>query len=159
MAELEAAAGALGWRELKTHLRSGNLVFTADGEADRLAAALEAELLSRFGLQVDVIIRTGQQLAALVAAHPWASGDPARTVIACCDRRVSREAAEKLVGLAVGDERVCVADEDVFASFPNGQASSKLAAGLVAALSPAVGTARNLNTMTKLVELLTSAQG
>jgi len=89
-----------------------------------------------------------------VTGHPFADGDPAHVVIACCDRPVSEAAEAKLTGLAAGGERLRVVGADIYADFPDGQARSKLAAQLVSALKPATGTARNLRTMTKLAELL-----
>lgn len=156
MGRLREVASALGWADVTTHLQSGNLLFRADGDAPVLAGALAAALRPAFGLEVEVVIRTGSQLRALLAGHPFADGDPSKVVIACCDRPVGELALRRLAALAVGAERVGLADSgtDVYAAFPHGQAGSKLAAGLVAALRPATGTARNLRTMNRLAELL-----
>jgi uncharacterized protein (DUF1697 family) len=105
-------------------------------------------------MDIDVVVRTGEELHRLVTGHPFADGDPAHVVIACCDRPVSKPAEAKLAGLAAEGERVRVVGADIYADFPEGQARSKLAAQLVSALKPATGTARNLRTMTKLAELL-----
>lgn len=156
MARLREVASALGWTDVGTHLQSGNLLFRADGEAPALEAALGAALRTEFGLGVDVVIRSGSQLRALLVGHPFAEGDPSKVVIACCDRPVGELAVRRLGALAVGAERVDLAGSgtDVYAAFPHGQAGSRLAAGLVAALRPATGTARNLRTVNRLVELL-----
>jgi uncharacterized protein (DUF1697 family) len=155
MARLREVAAALGWQDVATHLQSGNLLFRADGPPAELAAQLSVALRAELGIAVDVVIRTGAELGALLTAHPFADGDPARTVIACCDRPVGELAARRLADLATGSERVRVADTgtDIYAAFPDGQAASKLAAGLVTAVRPATGTARNLRTIAKLVGL------
>ena len=156
MARLREIAGGLGWTDVVTHLQSGNLLFRAEGPDVEVASALSAALRTEFGLAVEVVIRTGPQLCALVDAHPFAGGDPSRVLIACCDRPVGELAPRRLAELAAGRERVQVAatGTDVYADFPDGQAASKLAAGMLAALRPATGTARNLRTMNRLVELL-----
>ncbi len=154
MSDLRRVAGDLGWGAVATHLQSGNLLFAAPGTAAEVAAELGAALRSAFAMQVDVVIRDGEHLRRLVEGHPFADGDPSRVVIACCDRPVGAGAADRLAALATGSERVQVAGSDVFADFPDGQAGSRLAAQLVAALKPATGTARNLRTMRKLAELL-----
>jgi uncharacterized protein (DUF1697 family) len=155
MADLRDLATGLGWTQVATHLQSGNLLFRADGSDAELAGTLTSALRARFGIDVDVIVRTGAELRRLVAEHPFADGDPARVVIACCDRPVGAAAAVKLAGLAAANERVQVAGSDIYADFPDGQAGSKLATQLVSAVKPATGTARNLRTMAKLAELLT----
>jgi uncharacterized protein (DUF1697 family) len=153
MPALLVVAHGLGWTQLSTHLRSGNLLFEATNSDDEAASALREALWAQLGLDCAVVIRSGTRLAELVAGHPFAGGDPARTVIACCDRVVSAESAQRLEQLATNGERVLVGGADIFAVFPNGQASSKLALGLTSAVLPAQATARNLRTMTKLAEL------
>ncbi|MGV8908222.1 MAG: DUF1697 domain-containing protein [Propionicimonas sp.] len=155
MAELREVAAGLGWTQVATHLQSGNLLFSAPGTDAELAGELTTALRARFGMDIDVVVRTGERLAKLVAEHPFADGDPAHVVIACCDRPVSQAARAKLAGLAAEGERLQVVGADIYADFPDGQARSKLAAQLVSAVRPATGTARNLRTMTKLAELLT----
>lgn len=155
MADLRELATSLGWTEVATHLQSGNLLFTADGTAAELSKTLTVALKEQFGMNIDVVVRNSEEIRRLVAGHPFADGDPAQVVIACCDRPVSRAAEAKLAGLAAEGERLQVVGADIYADFPDGQARSKLAAQLVSALKPATGTARNLRTMTKLAELLT----
>jgi uncharacterized protein (DUF1697 family) len=156
MAGLREVATGLGWADIATHLQSGNLLFRAPGSDADLAARLSAAIRKEVGMEVDVVLRSGAELAALVGEHPFADGDPSRVVIACSDRVVGELAARRLADLASGAERVRVAEtgRDVYAHFPNGQAGSKLAAGLIASLRPATGTARNLRTMTRLADLL-----
>ncbi|PFG16759.1 uncharacterized protein (DUF1697 family) [Propionicimonas paludicola] len=158
MAELRQAVVALGWTGVATYLQSGNLVFQAPGSDPEVAAQLSGLLRERFGLDVDVVIRDGARLATLLAGQPYPEGDPARTVIACCDRAVPEPAVARLAALRIGDERFALAESgcDLYAIFPDGQARSRLAAGLIDALAPATGTARNLRTMTALSDLLSA---
>ena len=72
--------------------------------AERLSAAVREVL----GIDVDVVVRSGPELDRLLAEHPFADGDPARVVIACCDRPVGELAARRLAELATGDEQVRV---------------------------------------------------
>lgn len=155
MAGLRELATGLGWTDVATHLQSGNLLFTAVGSDVELSTTLTAGLKKQFGMDIDVIVRTGEEVRRLVTEHPFADGDPAHVVIACCDRPVTKAAEAKLAALAVEGERLQVVGADIYADFPDGQARSKLAVQLVSALTPATGTARNLRTMTKLAELLT----
>jgi uncharacterized protein (DUF1697 family) len=158
MDEVATLARDLGWRRVSTYLRSGNLLFTADGAASDLADALRARLAAAFSIEVDVVIRTRAELVRLLADYPFGPADRSRQVIACCTGEIGAGAAQRLASLAAPGERVQVQGCDIFADFPDGQASSKLAAGLLAAVRPVTGTARNLNTLTKLVELLGAAE-
>lgn len=154
MSALRRVAQGLGWTDVATHLQSGNLLFTAALRDPDASAALRVALREQLGLATDVIVRSAERLRSLIAAHPFADGDPSLVVIACFDRPLDAGVAARLAALAVGAERVQVAEDTVYAAFPGGQASSKLAARLVTAAAPATGTARNLRTVTKLAELL-----
>lgn len=156
MAELRALASGLGWTGVATHLQSGNLVFQAPGSDADVAGQLGAALNQRFGLHIDVVIRDQERLRTLLEAHPYAGGDPSRVMVACGDRPIEAAALDRLGRLRRGDEQFALAasGQDLYASFPDGQARSRLAAGLIEALSPALATARNLRTMSTLVDLL-----
>ncbi|HTN64159.1 MAG TPA: DUF1697 domain-containing protein [Devosia sp.] len=67
-ADLLAAFQAMGFANVKTLLASGNVLFDAK-KAD--ARAIEAELEQRFGFAIGTVLRTREQLQALVALDPF----------------------------------------------------------------------------------------
>jgi uncharacterized protein (DUF1697 family) len=72
MADLRALAGDLGFRDVETYLQSGNLLFTPARALRPATAArrLEAAVAERSGLDVTVIVRTVEELQAIVAGNP-----------------------------------------------------------------------------------------
>ena len=154
MAELRGLAEGLGWSSVSTYVNSGNLLFSATGSEDALAAALGAALADRFGFAVPVAIRSADELRAAVAATPFGDGDPKRVCV-CFLREVPDEAArERLLATARGDERVEVLGRELHLHFPDGQADSVLASRLIALVGQEVATTRNLSTGLALVRLL-----
>ncbi|MGC3993329.1 MAG: DUF1697 domain-containing protein [Propionicimonas sp.] len=156
MADLRAVAEGLGWTDVGTHLQSGNLLFRSAAPDAEAVADLTTAVDRELAIRVDVVLRSGEALRGLLDANPFGRSDPARAVIVCCDRAVGELAPRRLAELQAGRERfeIAATGTDVYADFPDGQAASRLAAGLVGALRPATGTARNLRTMGKLAELL-----
>src|SRR5262245_5809226 len=76
MADLRALLTGLGHAGVRTHLQSGNAVFTAtSGDAAKLAATIEAALADRLGLSSRVLLRTGPELAKIVAGNPFPSAE------------------------------------------------------------------------------------
>src|SRR5688572_22236820 len=63
MAALRELCTGLGWREVRTYIQSGNVVFESDDKPAALEAALEAAITERFGFKVQVIVRTPAQWA------------------------------------------------------------------------------------------------
>src|SRR4051795_10607232 len=73
MADLRTALTSLGYDDVRTHLQSGNVIFSGRGRAT--AATVErkvaATIASEFGLDVKVLVRSEAELAKIVAANPF----------------------------------------------------------------------------------------
>lgn len=68
-ADLAAAFSALGYTDVKTLLASGNVLF--DAPTPVAEATIEAALATTFGFDIGVVLRTQQQLRALIATDPF----------------------------------------------------------------------------------------
>jgi uncharacterized protein (DUF1697 family) len=74
MADLRALLGSLGYGEVRTHLQSGNALFTASrASATKLEKHISARLESDLGLAVKVLVRSAPDLEAVIAANPFAA--------------------------------------------------------------------------------------
>ncbi len=72
MAELKKAFESLGFRNVRTVLASGNVVFDAAGpERKALARKIEEALEKRWGFAIPVVLRAADELRALDAADPF----------------------------------------------------------------------------------------
>ena len=67
-ADLKAAFEAMGFAKVKTLLASGNVLFDAE-HADR--KAIEAALEQRFGFDIGTVLRSQDDIRALIAADPF----------------------------------------------------------------------------------------
>ncbi len=152
MADLRAIVGSLGHTDVETYLQSGNVVFTPKGKGDH-AARLSAAIAKQTGHDVPVLLRTGDQLAKIVEACPYAVSDPTKLVVAFLDREA------ELGDLELGDLAPYLPDEltvhgrELYVSVPNGQGSSKLMEALVKRRLPVILTVRNWRTVEALAEL------
>src|SRR5437763_7312777 len=70
MAELRQVLSDAGFEEVRTYVQSGNVVLSTELEPDELAAATSKLIGDRFGFEVPVVVRTGEELAAVVARNP-----------------------------------------------------------------------------------------
>lgn len=76
MADLKAVCAEAGFAGVATYLQSGNLVFEAEDEGDTVAARLEAALAGRGLKNVQAMVRSKADVAAVVADCPMeAYGD------------------------------------------------------------------------------------
>jgi hypothetical protein len=71
MADLRAAVEPMGFADVATYIASGNLLFRAPRQRrEELAARIESELTSRFGVELKVVLLTEAQLKAMVEGAP-----------------------------------------------------------------------------------------
>jgi uncharacterized protein (DUF1697 family) len=156
MAELRALCGELGWKDVETYIQSGNLVFTAPGNAEALEKSLEEAIKDRFKLDVPVMVRTAAQWAELAAANPFpevARDEPNRLQLLVSKRPPNADAAPKLMERARDGETVEAAGGALWFHFPAGVGTSKLVPALIDKAAGSPSTSRNWRTVLKLLEM------
>jgi uncharacterized protein (DUF1697 family) len=156
MADLRALVEGLGYTDVKTHLNSGNVVFTAAGGDNlELAGAIEAAIAAETGLAVPVVVRSGAELAGIVANNPFpdAAADPATLHVTFLGAAPDPERVAALAEVDRGEDDFRVAGDVVYLFYPNKLTGATfMPTGLDAALG-VVATSRNWRTVTKLAEL------
>jgi uncharacterized protein (DUF1697 family) len=153
MPRLREVLAARGHEDVRTHLRSGNVVLTSGlGEAE-LAADLSAAIESEFGFPVPVVVRTGAELAAVVAGDPFATEatDPARYLVTFLAEPPAPAKVDALPKADRGD--YLVRGRELYLWLPDGIQDTPLASWKWDALLGRSGTSRNWNTVRRLAEL------
>lgn len=146
MTDLKAMADKLGYRDARTFIASGNLLFVSDAPEAKVKEQLQAALKDHFGKPGEVMIRTAAEMTAIAAANPFAEEPGNRVVAIFFDEAQSGQAIDSARN--VDDERLAPGKREIYVHFPSGQGRSKLKLG-----GKAIGTARNMNTVAKLAEL------
>ncbi|QDP96959.1 DUF1697 domain-containing protein [Microlunatus elymi] len=151
-ADLKEVATELGHRDVSTYINSGNVICSSDQTPTEIAAGFEQALADRFGFDVDVVVRTGAELAEVVARNPYPEGDPKQVTVGFAKEPIAADAAQRMAALASDQERFEIHGREVYVDFAGGLARSKLAATLPRTAGQTT-TARNIRTVTKLAEL------
>ena len=146
MTDLKAMCETAGFEQVQTYIASGNVVFTSKGTAKKVQARLEAALAAYAGKPVGVLVRTAAEMAAVLAANPFAGRDPSRTVAIFLDAPVPTSALKAATGLS--EEEMQIGKREIYIHYPSGQGQSRLKIPAANA-----GTARNMNTVAKLAEM------
>jgi uncharacterized protein (DUF1697 family) len=145
MAALRAMAEGAGFANVRTYIASGNVVFDSDADEASVKAGLEAALNAYAGKPVGVLVRTGPEMAAVVAANPFPEAPGNRAVAIFLDAPPAPDFLDAVSGRA--SEEVAPGVREIYVHYPDGQADTKLKIPAARA-----GTARNLNTVAKLAE-------
>jgi uncharacterized protein (DUF1697 family) len=146
MDDLKAICHAAGFASVQTYIASGNVVFDSDTSETTVKAQLEKGLLKHLGKPVGVVVRTAAELARVLAANPFKKTQANHTVAIFLDKSPPADAAKTATGQA--DEEIRLGRREIFVHYPRGQGRSKLKI-----LAAKDGTARNMNTVAKLVAL------
>jgi uncharacterized protein (DUF1697 family) len=155
MAELRELLAGAGFEDVRTYVQSGNVVVASDADSGELEQRFEQLLAERFGFEVPVVVRTRDELAAVVARNPLAdvADDPKRYQVSFLGAELEEGVVERLAEVAAPDERVLADGRELYAWHPDGVARSKLWAKLAGTGLGVKATARNWATVTKLLQM------
>lgn len=147
MAQLREMCTELGFSDVRTYIASGNVVLRSEDSADAVGDALATRLQEYAGKPVGVVVRTAEQIRAVLAANPFPDAPGNRVSVTFLPGPAPRDALEGARNAA--DEQMVLGEQEVFVHYPSGMASSRLRI-------PAAegGTARNINTVAKLAAML-----
>jgi uncharacterized protein (DUF1697 family) len=146
MTELKAMCIAEGFASVQTYIASGNVVFESKLPAAKVKAALGKRLQAYAGAPIGVVIRTAEEMAAVLKANPFPKAPPNWTVAIFLDEAPPADALRTIKGQQ--DEDVRLGKREIYVAYGSGIGRSKLKIP-----AAANGTARNINTIAKLVEL------
>jgi uncharacterized protein (DUF1697 family) len=156
MADLRELLGAAGYTDIRTHLNSGNVLFTGD-DADPAehAQRIEAAITERLGLTVRCIVLTGDDLRAIMDGNPLAdaSTNGSRMMVHVLEPRPDRALLAEHDPVALDPENARLGERVIYQWCPDGVIAAP-PVGFPEERFGVTATARNWNTMTRLVELL-----
>ncbi|MFE2579712.1 DUF1697 domain-containing protein [Streptomyces sp. NPDC059378] len=158
MAELRVLMESLGYAGVRTHLQSGQAVFTpGDGDVASLAAELTQAIEKRFGFPVDVIVRDHAYLRAVADACPFPAAEleAKQLHVTYFSAPVDEERFAAVDRAAHLPEEFRLGDRALYLYAPDGLGRSKLAEQLARPriTKGLIATTRNWNTVLKLIEL------
>lgn len=146
MAVLKAVCEGLGLSEVRTYLASGNVVFRSADKEATVKRSLEAALAEYAGKPVGVVVRTGGEMAAVLAGNPFPRMPGNKTVAIFLDEAPADNALDTVTHCV--HEELRVGRREIYVYYADGIGEAKLK--IPAAKQ---GTARNMNTIAKLAEL------
>lgn len=154
MPELRELLARLGYADVETLLQSGNVGLTSRLSPRRLERELRKQIADALGVDTPVIVRTRDELAAVVERDPFGdeADDPKRYQVTFLSQEPSAEVAHELAEADVAPERIALIGRELYTWQPNGIQRSK-AERLRGSPRLPPGTARNWSTVTKLLEL------
>lgn len=150
MADFRALLERLGCTDVRTYLQSGNAVVTSRRSAAALARAVAEALRDDLDLPVSVLVRTADELDAVVAGNPFVAEDLDPTAL----HAVFLDGPAPAVP-DVSPDRLVAGDRVLYVAYAAGSRDSAAGKALSRRAFP-VTTARNWRTVLALQELARS---
>src|SRR5262249_32884821 len=153
----EALAGA-GFENVATYINSGNAVLRSHLSREAVIAAVAEICRDRFGFTKAILAPTREEWSALIDNNPFPQAVVTPTCLhaAVLAAKPAPEAVSRLRGFAADGEGIEVVGNVAYVLTPGGFGRSKLAAKFDKGIG-VVNSARNWNTVLKLMELVRNA--
>ena len=146
MSDLRAICEEAGFVRVETYIASGNVLFESKAAVSKVKAELEARLLAHAGKPIGVVLRTDAEMAAVLKANPFPKAEAKHTYAIFLNEPPPSDALARVSGRQ--DEEMRLGKREIYVHYPTGMGRSKLRIPAANA-----GTARNMNTVAKLVQL------
>lgn len=155
MGELRTILQECGYTNCVTHLQSGNAVFTAGAELGprELERTIEAAIRDRLHLDIPVLIRTSNELKAVVTKNPIseAIAEPSKFFVTFLSKAL---ATSPFDDVDLAPDVVKVMKREIYTWCPEGMSNSQFFKLRWEKQANATATTRNWNTVTKLLALM-----
>jgi uncharacterized protein (DUF1697 family) len=155
MADLRRWLDGLGYTGVRTHLQSGNAVFSSDRRPAEVQREIEKRLEEETGVAIRCLVRTHDELQRVVDANPFegVATEPAKFVVAFLSGAPKKPRLATLDPAAYEPERWHIGKREIYLWHPDGIHNSKLTNELSDRNLGAMATARNWNTVLKLLAM------
>lgn len=157
MADLRSRLVGEGYSEVATVLASGNVILTSDSEGPGEVARSVGRLLSdHFNVEVPCLVRTADQVREVLERNPMreVATDPARYLVNFLSEEPDPGTVEALLAEDHGRQALAVEGAEAYVWTPDGVKAMTLSHSYLQKRLGVVATARNWNTLLKIVARL-----
>jgi uncharacterized protein (DUF1697 family) len=157
MEELKKLCESLKLREPQTYVQSGNVLFKTD-ERDlvKLAKRMEGAIPKKFGFQTDAVLRSTAELRDVVARNPFAKRrgiEPSKLLVTFFGSDPGEEARVKVRAIKCAPDEFFIDGREAYIYFASGAGRPTLSWPAIPKKLKVSGTARNWNSVTKMLEM------
>ena len=155
MAQLRALVESLGYRDVRTLVNSGNIIFESSDQPNRAASRIEAEIREQLGFSSRVTVLTAAEVGSIASQNELAerATDLSRLLVAVLNDPASLACLTPLADQDWGAEALVLGSRAAYIWCPDGILASRLPEAVGRALGDGV-TTRNWATFMKLHALV-----
>ena len=153
MAELRELLSKASFQNVQTYIQSGNVVLESSKSATEIEDAIQEAILSCFGFEVSVIVKTRAELQTIFDASPYSELEKQKSYFIMFDRIPKIELLKEVESISYENEEVIIKKDCLYFYSSKGYGNAKFNMATFERKLKVIGTARNYNTMVKLLSL------
>ena len=157
MKDLKQMYEAMKFKNVRTYLQSGNVVFSYNDLPDsKISGMIEKQIEKSFGLIISVIIRNTQELEKIIASNPFLKKgkyDFAKIAVLFLNDLPDKELAASLQNPSANSDEFYISGKEIYLNCPDGLGRTKLNSNFFERKLKLITTGRNWNTICALFEM------
>lgn len=157
MKRLKALFESLGFKDVSTYINSGNVIFSTSSKSMQvLKTKIETALHKEFSFKISVILRNRDQIIKLCKKVPakWTNDEKLRTDIIFLNDEFNSKSSLKLLNAVPGIDNVLFIDVNIVWNYERIYINKTAMRKFIGTEIYKNMTARNVNTLRKLKELM-----
>ncbi|HAT67764.1 MAG TPA: DUF1697 domain-containing protein [Flavobacteriaceae bacterium] len=152
MADLKLLFESLGFEKVATYIQSGNVVFGTENEIN-LAAKITNAIEVKYGYKVSVLVKKASELDKILLKSPFFDEKLKKSYFILLEEKPSLEHIALTTTFSNSNEEFYITENCVYIYYAQGAGKAKLGNNFFEKKLNVSATARNYNTIVKLIEL------
>ena len=157
MENLRASFEALRFRNVRTYVQSGNVIFDSTSVSENeLMKKIGEKILRDYGFPVGLIVRSAVQMRKVVRENPFLKGqvvDPSKLHVTFLSNLATKKSLEKMERLNGAPDQYRILGHEVYLYCPGGYGRTKLSNNAIEKALSVEATTRNWNTANTLARI------
>lgn len=153
MAELRNLLTNSGLQNVQTYIQSGNIVFQSSAKASEIESKIQNLITEQFGFDVSVIVKTNDELQTIFNASPFSKEKKEKSYFIMLNKIPEPNLVEEVAQITYQIEEIVIKKDCLYFYCPTGYGQTKFNMNTYERKLKIIGTARNYNTMVKLLSL------
>lgn len=154
MADLRELLANLGLKNVQTYIQSGNVVFkSTEKNAQKLEKVIYNAIRSHFGFEVPVLIKTTQDIQRIFKACPFSEEEKKASYFMMLSDTPDQDLIKKASEKVYEGEVYKIINDCIYLYCDKGYGRAKFNMNFFERQLKTTGTARNYNTMLKLIAM------
>ncbi len=154
MADLRICFTDLGFENVQTYIQSGNVIFESSKKNSfKLAEIIQNAIKSHFGFEASVIVKTPSQLHIIFEACPFSEEKKEKSYFILLNKIPNQNLVDEAMQISYENEEVVIKNDCIYFYNDAGYGKARFKMNTFEHKLNVVGTARNHNTMVKLLSL------